>query len=161
MFIQTLPRLSYMYNAHFCFNHKTPTLELNEENKLVRIYHWVLWRIIFNCVYISEVQRDQLFVICLKCKALGTNKRLKIQFVAYIRDYPTYSIHIVMVVTVATANDKPQEKLTLKFHSVLCTVRHRHGMTPQLCGTAALVYKWGGNLFEGCPKVTQWLCFKL
>jgi len=43
--------------------------------------------------------------------------------------------------TVATANEKPQEKLTLKFHSVLCTVHHRHGMTPQLCGTAALVYK--------------------
>jgi hypothetical protein len=41
----------------------------------------------------------------------------------------------------ATADDKPQQKLTLKFHSVLGNVRHSHDMTPQLCGTAGPVYK--------------------
>jgi hypothetical protein len=43
--------------------------------------------------------------------------------------------------TTAATSDKPQQKLTLKFHSVLSTVRHSHVMTPQLCGTAGPVYK--------------------
>jgi hypothetical protein len=43
--------------------------------------------------------------------------------------------------TAATAGEKPQQKLTLKFHSVLGNVRHCDDMTPQLCGTAGPVYK--------------------
>lgn len=44
------------------------------------MYHCVLWPIFFDSACVSEVQRNQFFVICHKSKGLRSNEQLKLRF---------------------------------------------------------------------------------